>query len=1328
MATKEDRNVETVRRALDKPCNGLLQEVLRDYVPEKDLYKLLNDPAKKRKIIPFVRKLNQESTLYPQTGVFNGSYADFDVSLLYVLIRNLTGIPDHKTGWGKEPNITDNSTAANIERIRLLRNTYAHNGSASHLPDTEFEKVWKKIISCIHGIEKTLPGQSTKFEDGAKEILNAAKTQEDLGKNLTKCKDDIAYTLKIQKEQALRVECTRSELKETQGALHTVKGRINEHEELIKKNSDECQEAIALTLKKQKEQTSRVEKIHNELKDSKEAIALTLKKQKEQTSRVEKMHNELKDSKGNIAYTLKIQKEQALRYECMLSELKETRGELYSVKGGIEKHQNLFLRKTQENQEAIALTLKKQNEQTSRVEKIHNEMKESQGDIHSVKERIDEHETFIRSNQVEINAVRKRIDEHEKLMKRKTIGYKETDSEKSMFRHWLEDDAFFILTRAAKKVDKLIKTNNLVIVTGHSGSGKSAIIQHIALQYRSQGWIIKPVYSFQEIHDAYRSRNFEKGLYIFVFNDPIGKESYDEMSYNEWIRYREILDLLIKDAKLLLTCRRSIFFDPRAKGFFEQNLDEEEVSEQKLIKIDINDNNYKLSTDEKKTMFKKHMPAAKPTKHDLDQICEIDMYFPLLCKWCRCKQMQTKNILNVFKEPVKFLKTEIETYKDKNKELYCGLVCLILSKNELCLDDLEKKAALFSKSLKLCELPPSTLPSTIINKLEPLLGLFVRKIGEKFSFYHDFVMEVTTYVLCSQHPQETIEFADLSFLRKRISVGKNKSKPRFSILLNHKHIKDLVDRFFEELIGNRFIEVILSPSLKDEDVISGLKPKLKELADQGKLDLITEPQNTKTDKQQFQHLMTESLYTRLDFVSSEDQCSPLFALIAFCHDDLSEFCLNLLEERQSAFWKWAFAFVNPLKRRTMDVKKKCLFPAICANGKMNFLQRFTDNEIIQCKEIRWNNMYPIHIVSVFHNYHILDNVINDTTNVDIFTTGENPMTPLMLASENYTQEIRENEWELDSRESIQRNRVVEALLQKGANVNLCNSNGICPLYKACQNGHESTAQLLLNNGADVNLCNNYGICPLLIACRNGHKSTAQLLLRNGADANSCRKDGISPLWIACQSGHENIVELLLNNGADVNLCNNAGKSPLLKACQYGHENIVQLLLNYGADAHKCQRNGISPLWIACQNGHEGIVELLLRKGVEVNSCENSGISPLYKACRNGHKKTVQLLLSKGAKVNLCNSNKTSPLLKACQYGHESTAQLLLKNGANVNLCDQNGTTPLLIACRNGHDSIVQLLLNNAADVKLRNNNGNSPLDEAYRNNRASIAHLLQKKS
>ena len=176
MATKEDMNFMTVRHVLDKPCTSLLQEVLRQHIPETDLHNLLNDPTKKRAIIPFVRKLNQETKLYPQTGVFNGSYAEFDLSLLYVLIRNLTGIPNHITGWGNVPDIKDNSTAANIERIRILRNKYAH-GCKSNLTDKELKQERKNIISCIHGIEKTLHVKSKQFEDAAEEIFEAAKCQ-----------------------------------------------------------------------------------------------------------------------------------------------------------------------------------------------------------------------------------------------------------------------------------------------------------------------------------------------------------------------------------------------------------------------------------------------------------------------------------------------------------------------------------------------------------------------------------------------------------------------------------------------------------------------------------------------------------------------------------------------------------------------------------------------------------------------------------------------------------------------------------------------------------------------------------------------------------------------------------------------------------------------------------------------------------------------------------------------------------------------------------------------------------------------------------------------
>uniref|UniRef100_K1Q8Z4 Novel STAND NTPase 3 domain-containing protein n=1 Tax=Magallana gigas TaxID=29159 RepID=K1Q8Z4_MAGGI len=80
------------------------------------------------------------------------------------------------------------------------------------------------------------------------------------------------------------------------------------------------------------------------------------------------------------------------------------------------------------------------------------------------------------------------------------------DSEKSqsivdrtIFEQWQQDNNLFISTRACKKVEQLIKNQNLVIVAGHSGSGKSAIIQHIALKYRSQGWTVKPIYEVREL-------------------------------------------------------------------------------------------------------------------------------------------------------------------------------------------------------------------------------------------------------------------------------------------------------------------------------------------------------------------------------------------------------------------------------------------------------------------------------------------------------------------------------------------------------------------------------------------------------------------------------------------------------------------------------------------------------------------------------------------------------------------------------------------------------------------------------------------------------------
>lgn len=75
----------------------------------------------------------------------------------------------------------------------------------------------------------------------------------------------------------------------------------------------------------------------------------------------------------------------------------------------------------------------------------------------------------------------------------------ETRPNQITLEDWEKENKLFVPTRACEEVEKRVNSQNLVIVTGHSGSGKSAIIQHIALKYKSKGWTVKPIYEIMEI-------------------------------------------------------------------------------------------------------------------------------------------------------------------------------------------------------------------------------------------------------------------------------------------------------------------------------------------------------------------------------------------------------------------------------------------------------------------------------------------------------------------------------------------------------------------------------------------------------------------------------------------------------------------------------------------------------------------------------------------------------------------------------------------------------------------------------------------------------------
>lgn len=275
-------------------------------------------------------------------------------------------------------------------------------------------------------------------------------------------------------------------------------------------------------------------------------------------------------------------------------------------------------------------------------------------------------------------------------------------------------------------------------------------------------------------------------------------------------------------------------------------------------------------------------------------------------------------------------------------------------------------------------------------------------------------------------------------------------------------------------------------------------------------------------------------------------------------------------------------------------------------------------------------------------------------------------------------------------------------MEETAFVNKRSATKAAPIHIAVQNNDCKMVQMLLDKGANINAVNNAKLTPLFQAVYANHIEIVKVLVRRGANLEASNEENFTPLQVAVARGLDIIVKELLNAGAKVNI----------------YDSIVFVQKFSSTFANSITMRNPSPLCLAIFKKQPKIVRMLLNYGANLNdriSFLNSDLTDILLYIRKlKNVSDVETLFD----VNLMDSDnkETLTLLQiAIVMKQFDLVQILLEAGADINSStSKNAETALHISalCGDDNEYITKLLLFYGAQYDISNDYGEQVLYNA----------------
>ena len=262
-----------------------------------------------------------------------------------------------------------------------------------------------------------------------------------------------------------------------------------------------------------------------------------------------------------------------------------------------------------------------------------------------------------------------------------------------------------------------------------------------------------------------------------------------------------------------------------------------------------------------------------------------------------------------------------------------------------------------------------------------------------------------------------------------------------------------------------------------------------------------------------------------------------------------------------------------------------------------------------------NDQTILHIACIEGDLPIVQKVLE--AGADPNSCYGSTFTPLMLAVKHV--------------DDVKAADIIAVLCEFKCNVNIQTSRpsrAVTALHLACELGKEKCVEMLIAKGANVFVQTQSGLTPLHLACEGGyHTFISSLITEETLKAHDDNFKYWTPLHYACRYHHIECVRRivvgfskLLQTHTEYNLPFHSlrdqdGRTILHHACLRNDVQFVENLLNLGADPNVQDNNGVTPLMSALlyhgSNVDMNLLSLLLSLDWKPDIKDNNGRTALH---------------------------------------------------------------------------------------------------------------------